>query len=37
LAAKAGVLNWQGVARANGIANPRLLQAGAMINLSITA
>jgi hypothetical protein len=36
MAAKAGVSNWQGVAQANGIANPRLLQAGLMINLSIT-
>lgn len=36
LAAKAGVSNWQGVAQANSITNPRLLQAGAMINLSIT-
>jgi len=36
MAAQAGVSNWQGVAQANGIANPRLLQAGAMINLSIT-
>jgi hypothetical protein len=36
MAAKAGVSNWQGVALANGIANPRLLQAGTMINLSIT-
>lgn len=37
LAAKAGISNWQGVARANGIANPRLLQPGSMVNLSITA
>lgn len=37
MAAKAGVTNWQGVAQANGIANPRLLQPGTMINLSITA
>ncbi len=37
MAAKAGVSNWQGVAQANGITNPRLLQAGTMINLSITA
>jgi len=37
LAAKAGIGNWQGVAQANGITNPRLLQPGTMINLSITA
>jgi hypothetical protein len=37
MAAKAGVSNWQGVAQANGITNPRLLQAGTMINLGITA
>ncbi len=37
IAAKAGISNWQGVAQANGITNPRLLQAGTMINLSITA
>jgi hypothetical protein len=37
VAAKAGISNWQGVAQANGISNPRLLQAGTMINLSITA
>jgi hypothetical protein len=36
MAAKAGISNWQGVAQANGITNPRLLQAGTMINLSIT-
>jgi hypothetical protein len=36
MAAKAGISNWQGVALANGISNPRLLQAGTMINLSIT-
>jgi hypothetical protein len=36
LAARAGVSNWQGVAQANGISNPRLLQPGTMINLSIT-
>jgi hypothetical protein len=37
LAASAGISNWQGVAQANGITNPRLLQTGAMINLSISA
>jgi len=37
MAAKAGISNWQGVAQANGISNPRLLQAGTMINLSLTA
>ncbi len=37
MAAKAGISNWQGVAQANGISNPRLLQPGTMINLSITA
>jgi Contractile injection system tube protein len=37
LAAQAGISDWQGVARANGIDNPRLLQPGALINLSITA
>jgi hypothetical protein len=36
LAATAGISNWQGVAQANGIANPRLLQTGALINLSIS-
>jgi hypothetical protein len=36
MAAKAGISNWQGVAQANGITNPRLLQAGTMVNLSIT-
>jgi Contractile injection system tube protein len=36
MAAAAGISNWQGVAQANGITNPRLLQAGTMINLSIT-
>ena len=36
IAASAGISNWQGVAQANGIANPRLLQTGALINLSIT-
>jgi hypothetical protein len=36
LAAKAGISNWQGVAQANGITNPRLLQPGTMINLSIS-
>jgi len=37
MAAKAGISNWQGVARANGITNPRLLQPGTMVNLSISA
>jgi hypothetical protein len=37
MAAKAGISNWQGVARANAITNPRLLQSGSMVNLSITA
>ena len=37
MAAKAGVSNWQGVAQANGITNPRLLQPGTMLNLSLTA
>jgi len=37
MAAQAGISNWQGVARANGIANPRLLQPGTMVNLSISA
>jgi hypothetical protein len=36
MAAQAGISNWQGVAQANGIANPRLLQPGTMINLSIS-
>jgi hypothetical protein len=36
MAAAAGISNWQGVAQANGIANPRQLQTGAMINLSIS-
>ena len=36
MAAQAGISNWQGVARANGITNPRILQPGAMINLSIS-
>jgi hypothetical protein len=36
MAAKAGISNWQGVAQANGITNPRMLQAGLMVNLSIT-
>ena len=36
MAAAAGISNWQGVAQANGITNPRLLQTGAMINLSIS-
>jgi hypothetical protein len=34
MAAKAGISNWQSVAQANGIANPRLLQPGSLINLS---
>jgi len=37
MAASAGISNWQGVAQANGVANPRMLQTGAMINLSISA
>jgi hypothetical protein len=37
MAASAGISNWQGVAQANGVANPRLLQAGALINLSISS
>jgi hypothetical protein len=37
MAAAAGISNWQGVAQANGIANPRVLQTGALINLSISA
>jgi hypothetical protein len=37
IAATAGITNWQGVAQANGITNPRLLQTGTLINLSITA
>jgi hypothetical protein len=37
MAASAGISNWQGVAQANGITNPRLLQTGTLINLSITA
>jgi hypothetical protein len=36
MASKAGVSNWQGVAQANNITNPRLLQPGTMINMSIT-
>jgi len=36
MAAQAGISNWQGVAQANGIANPRLLQPGTMINLSMS-
>jgi len=36
MAAQAGISNWQGVAQANGIANPRLLQPGTMVNLSIS-
>jgi hypothetical protein len=36
MAASAGISNWQGVAQANGIANPRMLQTGTMINLSIS-
>jgi hypothetical protein len=34
IAASAGISNWQGVAQANRIANPRLLQTGALINLT---
>jgi hypothetical protein len=37
MAARAGISNWQGVARANGITNPRLIQPGTMVNLSISA
>jgi hypothetical protein len=36
MAAQAGISNWQGVAQANGITNPRILQPGTMINLSIS-
>jgi hypothetical protein len=36
MAAQAGISNWQGVAQANGITNPRLLQAGTMINLNLS-
>ncbi|MBV8901869.1 MAG: LysM peptidoglycan-binding domain-containing protein [Verrucomicrobia bacterium] len=36
MAARAGISNWQGVARANGITNPRQLQPGALINLSVS-
>src|SRR5262249_50819426 len=35
MAAKAGISNWQGVAQANGIANPRRLEAGSLVNLSL--
>jgi hypothetical protein len=35
MSAKAGISNWQGVALANGIANPRLMQPGTMVNLSV--
>jgi hypothetical protein len=35
MAARAGISNWQGVARANGITNPRQLRPGALINLSV--
>jgi hypothetical protein len=37
MAARAGIRNWQGVARANGITNPRQLQPGALINLSVSS
>ncbi|MBZ5621160.1 MAG: LysM domain-containing protein [Acidobacteriia bacterium] len=37
MAAKAGISNWQGVAQANGITNPRFIQPGTMVNLSVTA
>ena len=37
MAARAGISNWQGVARANGITNPRQLQPGALVNLSISS
>ena len=36
MAAQAGISDWQGVARANGITNPRNLQPGALIDLSIS-
>jgi hypothetical protein len=36
MAAAAGISNWQGVAQANGIANPRLLPTGTLINLSLS-
>ena len=37
LAARAGVSDWQAVARANGIENPRQLAAGTAVNLSARA
>jgi len=38
LAASAGTgLNWQALARANGVENPRQLQAGQLLNLSVNA
>jgi hypothetical protein len=37
LAAQAGISDWQSVARANGIDNPRTLQPGTLIDLSISA
>jgi hypothetical protein len=36
MAAQAGISNWQGVAQANGITNPRSLQPGTLINFSIS-
>jgi hypothetical protein len=36
VAAKAGITNWQPVAQANGIANPRLTGPGPMVNLAKT-
>lgn len=36
MAAAAGISNWQGVAQANGITNPRLLPTGTLINLSLS-
>ncbi|MGD1094983.1 MAG: peptidoglycan-binding protein [Bryobacteraceae bacterium] len=36
MAANAGISNWQGVARANGITNPRNLPPGTLVNLSIS-
>jgi contractile injection system tube protein len=34
MASDAGTSNWQGIALANGIENPRILAAGALVNLS---
>jgi hypothetical protein len=36
LAAQAGISNWQAVAQANGIANPRRLDAGSLVDLSVS-